>query len=445
MTILLLLGTITFIILLTAVWKIHPLPVLFLGAFLFGAFSGFGVQETLLLLSAGFGNTIRGIGLIIILGTIIGAFMEQRGALRVIAEKIIGTLGRKRAPFSMSLVGFIISTCIFCDSAFIILIGIWQKIGKIAKLPLAVGTVALSLGLLSSHCFVPPMPGPVAAITVLGADFGKVLLFGLPAAFVAAMAGYFYASLAGKNEILEIREAEIPEESAEKTVFKHHWPVAFLPILVPLFLIGSVSIAGMFKENLPTGIYDILKISGNPVSALFIGAVIAIFVIGKCHQKELATEGLIGKAVLNAANILMITGAGGAFGEVLKQIDFKYLLHENITLTGVLALLIPLSFSAILKIAQGSSTLAILTSASAVFPLLEPLGLTSPTMRALTCCAICCGSMIVSHTNDSYFWVVTKFSGMSVRQGLKLQTIGSLVSGISAAAVILTLAFIFGE
>ena len=442
MTILLLLSTIVFIILLTAFWKIHPLPVLLLGAFLFGVCSGYGVSETLRLLSAGFGNTIRGIGLIIILGTVIGAFMEQRGALRLIAEKVVGTLGKKKSPFAMGIVGFIISTCIFCDSAFIILIGIWKKISRIAKLPMAVGALALSLGLLSSHCFVPPMPGPVAAVSVLGADFGKVLLFGIPAALTATIAGYFYAVLAGKNEVLKETEEEIPEESREEQQFRHHWSIAFLPIIVPLFLIGLSSFSGLFRGSLPEKFYQVLTVPGNPVAALFIGAVIAIFVIGKYQKNELMTDGLFGRAVLNAANILMITGSGGAFGEVLKRIDFKYLLPENIGNIGIFAILIPLLFAAVLKIAQGSSTLAILTAASATVPLLEPLGLTSPMMRALTCCAVCCGSMIVSHTNDSYFWVVTKFSGMSVRQGLKLQTIGTLVSGAAAALILLLFAII---
>ena len=443
MTILLLFCVIAGIILLTAVWKIHPLPVLILGAFLFGIFHGDGVLETLSMISAGFGNTIRGIGLIIILGTMIGVFMEQRGALKTIAEKIIGLLGKKRTPFAMSLVGYIVSTCIFCDSAYIILIGIWKKIGKMAKLPLAVGAVALSMGLFSSHCFIPPMPGPVAALTVLNAEFGKVLFFAAISAFAGAVAGYFYAVFAGRNEILEELPEETEAEKEETPVFKHHWTIAFLPIIVPLFLIGTASIAGIFKNELSAGVYQLLKIAGNPIVALFFGAVIAIFLIGKWERNELSTDGLIGKAIIGAANILMITGAGGAFGEVLKKVDFKYLIPENIGSIGVFAILIPFGFSAILKIAQGSSTLAILTSASAAVPLLEPLGLTSPTMRALTCCAVCCGAMIVSHTNDSYFWIVTKFSGMNVRQGLKLQTIGSLVSGIAAMTVLLISGLIF--
>lgn len=441
MVLLLLFFVIAVIILLTAFWKIHPLPVLLLGAFLFGILDGNGAIETITMISAGFGGTIKGIGLIIILGTVIGVFMEHRGALKVIAEKVVGFLGRKRAPFAMCLVGYIVSTCIFCDSAFIILIGIWKKIGRLAELPLAVGATALSMGLFASHCFIPPMPGPVAALTVLGADFGKVLLFGAPAALAAAVTGYFYAAFAGKNDELEVTVEESENEKNNIPAFYYHWTVAFLPIVIPLFLIGAVSICGVFKDRIPTSVYHILSITGNPVSALFTGVIIAIFLIGKWCQKELTTDGLFGKAVVNAANILMITGAGGAFGEVLKKVDFKYLIPENIGSIGTFAIVIPLGFSAILKIAQGSSTLAILTSASAVVPLLEPLGLTSPTMRALTCCAVCCGAMIVSHTNDSYFWVVTKFSGMSVRQGLKLQTIGSLISGLAAAIVLLLFAW----
>ena len=150
----------------------------------------------------------------------------------------------------------------------------------------------------------------------------------------------------------------------------------------------------------------------------------------------------MGKAVLDAANILAITGAGGAFGEVLKKVDFSAMMPQQVHSMGIFALLIPLAFAAVMKIAQGSSTLAILTAASVTVPLLEVLHLTSPVMRALTCCAVCCGGMIVSHANDSFFWVVVKFSGMNVRQGLKLQTLGTLVSGSAAAVILLLLALL---
>ena len=145
MTIVLLVAVIAAIIIITAVWKIHPLPVLLLGGFAFGICSRFGVLETLNMLSAGFGNTIKSIGIVIIAGTVIGCFMEQRGALKVIAEKIIALTGEKRTPLAMAIIGYVVSICIFCDSAFIILIGLWKKIGTLAKLPLAVGAAAQKL------------------------------------------------------------------------------------------------------------------------------------------------------------------------------------------------------------------------------------------------------------------------------------------------------------
>ena len=441
MTFFLLFMVIAAIILITAIWKIHPVPILLLGAFIFGVGNNNGVIETLNIISSGFGSTIKNIGIIIIAGTIIGVFMEQRGALRIIAQKIIALIGKKRTPAAMAIIGYIVSICIFCDSAFIILINLWKKIGLLAKIPLAIGATALSMGLFSAHCFIPPTPGPLAAISLLEADFAYVLFFGSIAAIAATAAGYFYACFAGENEVLSLKEVVVPDE--KEVLFSRHWSIAFLPIVIPLFLIGCASIANIKSFELPENLLRAVNILGNPIIALSIGAVIAIFFIGKATRHELTVDGLIGKAIVDAANILIITASGGAFGEVLKNVDFSSLLPKNLDSLGIFALMIPLFFAAVLKIAQGSSTLAILTAASVTAPLLEVLGLTSPTMKALACCAVCCGGMIVSHTNDSYFWVVTKFSGMSVRQGLKLQSLGSLVSALTAAAVILILAIIF--
>ena len=440
MTITLLIAVILAVILLTAVWKIHPLPVLLLGGFAFGVCTHRGVVGTLDLLASGFGGTVKSIGLVIIAGTLIGAFMERRGALRTIAEKIVALTGEKRAPLAMSIIGFVVSICIFCDSAFIILIGLWKKIGRMAKLPLALGATALSMGLFASHCFIPPTPGPLAALSILAADFGRVLFFGAIAAAAATCGGYLYAMRAGRGEVLDEDAAGAATEPLPEVVFKRHWSIAFLPIVIPLVLIGGNSVIGVLKSRLPAGLVDFSAAAGHPVTALTVGALIAIFLIGKCRRDELTVDGLTGKAVLDAANILAITGAGGAFGEVLKKADLTPLLPAHPASLGVLALLIPLGFAAVLKIAQGSSTLAIITAASVTAPMLGALKLDTPDMRALCCCAVCCGGMIVSHTNDSYFWVVTKFSGMSVRQGLKLHTLGTLVSGLFATAALLILA-----
>lgn len=431
------------IIFITAVWKIHPLPVLLAGAFFFGITGNrAGALETIGLISSGFGDTVRNIGLVIIAGTVIGSFMEKRGALMVIARKVLRLTGEKHASLAMSIIGFVVSICIFCDSAFIILIGLWRKIGTLAKLPLAVGAAALSMGLFASHCFIPPTPGPLAALSVLGADFSLVLLFGSLAAIAATAAGFIYVSRAGKYEKLDCRMDS--ENELDKDDFHLPGMIAFVPVILPLLLICGASLANICREYLPETLYRMAIIAGNPVAALSLGALIAVFGLGKCRKDELTVEGLLGKSIIDAANILIITAGGGAFGAVLSKVDFRKLMPEEVNLPGALAILLPLSFAAVMKIAQGSSTLAILTAAGITRPLLEVLGLTSPELRALTCCAICCGGMIVSHTNDSYFWVVTRFSGMSVRQGLKLQTLGTLVSGVAAALLLLILALLVG-
>ena len=443
MTILLLLAAvISAIIVITAVWKIHPLPVLLLGAFVFAVCNRNTVPAAVNLIATGFGNTLKSIGIIIIIGTIIGAFMERRGALDVIADRIIRLTGEKRTPLAMTIIGCFVSICIFCDSAFVILSGLWRRVGTLAKVPLAVGATALSLGLFSSHCFIPPTPGPLAALSILEADFTRVLFYGSIAAAAAAAAGLLYATIAGKNVLLAGEdENTVPAaEHGDPRAFSRHWSIAFLPIALPLALIGTNSLASFWSASLPPALLRFLAAAGNPACALGIGALLAVFVIGGWRREELTIDGILGKAVVDAANILVITAAGGAFGEVLKHVDFTPLLPEKVSSAGIFALLIPLGFSAALKIAQGSSTLAILTAAGVSAPLLEPLRLSSPAMRALCCCAVCCGGLIVSHTNDSYFWVVTRFSGMNVRQGLKLHTLGSLISGAAAVATLLGMA-----
>jgi len=436
---------IALIVVASAVWKIHPLPVLILAAFLFGVLNGVSIPETIAMISTGFGNTMKSIGLVIIAGTIIGVFMEKRGALAVIANKIIALAGKKNTPLAMSAIGYVVSICIFCDSAFVILIGLWRKIGLKAGISLAIGASALSMGLFASHCFIPPTPGPLAAMSLLGADFGKVVMFGAVASAVAALAGWLYALRAGKNEVIDIPIPAAAEVGAAEasSVFSRHWSLAFLPIVLPLLLIAAGAVAELFPDTLPPWLLKTMRAVGAPFLALGLGAIVAIFLLGKWHRSELSVDGLLGSAVIEAAGILVITGAGGAFGEVLKIIDFKALLPSSVAGMGAFAILIPLAFSAVLKTAQGSSTLAILTAAGMTEPLLETLGMTSPVMRALVCCAVCCGGMTISHTNDSFFWVVTRFSGMNVRQGLKLQTLASLVAGGAAAVCIVVMSLIF--
>lgn len=435
-----LLLAIALVIIGTAVYKLHPVPILILSAFIFGLSIGIPIPEILNALTNGFGNTQKSIGLVIVAGTIIGMFMEKRGAFLLLATKVTQVTGTKRLPLAMTIIGFVVSIAIFCDSAFVILIGLWKKMSLLYKIPMAIGATALSMGLFASHCFIPPTPGPLAAVSLLSADIGLVIVFGAVCALTASLSGYFYACKFGAREVIETTSETSPETEQE-IVMPKSWFVALLPLLLPLLFIAMGSVGKFFLQGRTLMVIQIL---GNPLIALMLGTFLAIFAIGKCHKKELMVDGIIGGAIMQAANILVITGAGGAFGEVLRLADIAKYLPEGAIAIGSFAIFIPIIISAMLKTAHGSSTIAIITAAGIMAPLLSGFHWETPILRALVCCAVCCGAMIVSHTNDSYFWVVTKFSGMSIRQGLKLQTGGSFVSGVAAAIIIwlMTLCFL---
>lgn len=456
-SVLLLTAVLLLIVLFSAVWKIHPAPVLLAAGAIFGVASGMTPEETLAQLAAGFGKTMGGIGFIIIAGTVIGLFMERRGALARLAERTLAVTGEKRIPAAISGIGFVASIAIFCDSAFVILIGLVRNICRRAGLPLAVGATALSMGLFATHCMVPPTPGPVAAAEMLGADLGRTILFGLAAALAAAVCGRFFAAAAGKgiktdsessasDKLADESPVEIPagpnvapnDSSAE--IYHGATPTAAFPILLPLLMILAASVYALAaSETFQTShaaLTRAIRFAGLPVVALSVGAILAIFGLGRRRPNELTVGGTLGEAILQAANILVITSAGGAFGELLRQTPAAGSLFSEFGASGRWTIFLPLLVAAFVKTAQGSSTVAIITTAGLFAPLLETLHLDGESARALTVVAIGCGSMIVSHANDSYFWVVTQFSGLSVRQGLKLQTLGTLVCGAAAAAVI---------
>lgn len=429
-----LLLTIGLIILGTAVLKIHPLPVLVIAALFFGLLTGMAPEKLFSDIAVGFGNTQKNIGLVIIAGTVIGVFMEQRGALRLLAQKMLAITGKNRVPLGMTLIGYVVSIAIFCDSAFVILIGLCREVCKLSKVPLAVGATALSLGLFVTHCMVPPTPGPLAAAAMLNANLALVIAIGLAVSVPACVSGYFFSLRFGKNETPAVDNWTEPAKGA--ATFRWHWSLALLPIILPLLLILAGALLPFCKDYMPRSIAGTVAVLGIPFAALGAGAVLAIFALGKCRKAELGMDGILGRAILQAANILVITGGGGALGEVLKNSNIGNCLPSSPGAFQYLAILLPIVVAAFLKTAQGSSTVAIITTACIFAPLLPNLGLDTPALRALTTAAICCGGIIVTHPNDSYFWIVTQFSGFDVRQGLKLQTLGSLVCGLTAAIVI---------
>jgi len=442
--IILLLLTIVFIIVATTRLKLHPFLALLIAAFGYGLFCGkMSPQEVVESVNAGFGGTIGYIGIVILAGSVIGTFLEKSGGAFRLAQKILQLVGHKNVPLAMGIIGYIVSIPVFCDAGFVILWPLAKSLSVRAKASLAATAIALSLGLYATHTMVPPTPGPVAAAGILKADLGLVILWGLfVGIFALAAAWVFSTKFAAKVDI----KAESESEHTERGNIAAQAPSAFksvIPIFLPILLIVLRSVSEFPSHPFGQGsVAGFIEFAGQPVVALLAGVFLAFLLPKKLTAGMLSPSGWVGEAVLAVAAIIIITGCGGAFGKVLQDSGLSEVVAEQLggnpstSLGTGLSIALPFLMAAALKTAQGSSTVAIITTASTMAPLIESLGLADPTGRALTVVAIGAGSMVVSHANDSYFWVVTGLSKMSAKQGYKLQTLGTLLEGTAAGVAL---------
>ncbi|HGE6065287.1 TPA: GntP family permease [Vibrio cholerae] len=445
--ILILLAVIAFIVLATTKFKVHPFLALLLAAFL-GAFAyGLPADTIAKTITTGFGGILGYIGLVIVLGTIIGVILEKSGAAITMADTVIKLLGERFPTLTMSIIGYIVSIPVFCDSGFVILNSLKESLAKRLATSSVAMSVALATGLYATHTFVPPTPGPIAAAGNLGLEsqLGLVIAIGLFVAAVAAIAGMLWANRfqAVEADIIDSQESPKQDWQALKASYGQlpSASQAFAPIFVPILLICLGSIAKF--PSFPFGqgmLFEVLGFLGQPLTALLNGLLLAVRLL-KSADKVAEFGERISQGITAAAPILLITGAGGAFGAVLKATPLGDYLGTTLSGLGV-GIFMPFIVAAALKSAQGSSTVALVTTSALVAPLLGQLGLDSEMGRALTVMAIGAGAMTVSHANDSFFWVVSQFSRMSVGLAYRAQTMATLVQGVTAMAVVYVLSLV---
>lgn len=431
-----LLVVVACIVWMTARMNIHPFLALLFGAIAIGFLAGLQTSGLVGTIAGGFGSTLQSIGIVIAAGTIIGEYLDRSGGATVLANKLLSWTGEKNSPLAMSMTGYIVSIPVFCDSGFIVLSSLMKAIGKKTGISITILAVALASGLYATHVFVPPTPGPLAAAATLGADIGRVLIYGLivsiPVMGAALAWAYFWC---GKYKV-EIRDIQ---QEIKSPANQPSFTIAIAPILTPILLIALKSIAEYPTAPFGEGfLYSAALFIGDPIIALLFGVLLAFMMVGK-GEKRIQNQWLE-EALKKAGIIILITGAGGAFGAVLRETDLGDFAAQFATMSG-LGVLIPFLIAAFLKTAQGSSTVAIITAAAICAPLLESLGLDSATGTAIAVLAIGAGSLTVSHVNDSYFWVVAKFSDMDTATALKTHTTTTLVMGITGFLVLQLMAW----
>lgn len=432
----LLLLSILFIVISTTRFNLHAFLALIVAALFFGICSRMPLYGIVSSIEEGFGGTIGRIGVVIIAGAIIGTFLDKSGGAFTLAERILKVIGKKNVTPAMALIGYIVSIPVFADSGFVILTPLNKTLTRRAGLSLATTAIALALGLMVAHTLVPPTPGPIAAAALLKADLGWVLLIGIPVSIPTLLFCWFWAAKVAARTQIDPSPELTEEEFAARQKTAPSAFHAFLPILVPIVLIVLKSIADYPTHPVgQSGLYRSISFVGTPLIALLIGIGIAITLPRPFAKGMLSSSGWVGEGMQAAAMIIMITGAGGAFGKVLQDSGIADKIGKGMS-SMTIGLWLPFLAAAAIRAAQGSSTVAIITTASILEPMLTSMGLDSSLGRALSVLAIGAGSMVASHANDSFFWVVTQMSGMDVKTGYKLMTTGTTCMGVLACTVI---------
>lgn len=368
-------------------------------------------------ITTGFGGTLGSIGIIIGFGVMMGQIFEVSGAAERMAQTFLKLFGKKREEEALALTGFLVSIPIFCDSGFVILSPIAKAISRATKKSVISLGVALASGLVITHSLVPPTPGPLGVCGIFSVDVGKFILLGIVLALPMTIACIIYARYVGKKIYQIPKDGEdgyIRSEYREPT-YAESFSVAdknlpstlesFAPLLLPiiLILISTVSVA----LNATEGFMSIFQFLGSPIVAVGLGLILAIFTLGKTLSRQ-ATMKEMEKGMMSAGIIMLVTGGGGALGQVIKDSGLGTYMAEYLAQTAIPIILLPFIIATVMRFIQGSGTVAMTTAASISAPIVIASG-ANPLLGGFACCI---GSLFFSYFNDSYFWVVNRMLGV---------------------------------
>lgn len=445
--------------------KIHAFPALITVSVLVGLLSGLSTIDTMKAVAGGFGGTLGHIGIIIGFGCIMGTFLEVSGAAKRMAGSILKIVGVKRADVVLGLTGLLVSIPVFCDSGFVILSELAKAFSRETKKSMVGLGGILGMGLYITHFLIPPTPGPLAVAGFFGVDLGMMILGGLLLSIPLFIISIFYFRYVGNKfpdliPEIEIDKIQMNNEKSQivnKVIEKHNngaklenedfvaadkeenlpgVAISFAPIIIPVFLIllNTVSKA----MNIQGVAMSVISLIGHPIIAVFLGVLISVYGLTSNLSKKISMS-LMEKAMASAGLIILVTGAGGALGNVIRVTNIGTTIAEYIVNLNIPVILVPILLGALIRIPQGSGTVAMITGGSIMAPMLSALGL-NPLIAAL---ALCSTAMFISYPNDSYFWVVTRFSGMDVETSLRTWSIGTAIIPVCASLLLIIANAIF--
>ena len=441
-------AAIIVLLLLVLKYKIHAFLSLIITSIVVGLITGMDFTKIIESIEKGMGNTLGFVATVVGLGAIFGQLLEASGGAESIAHHLLNKFGWNKASWAMVITGFIIAIPVFLDVGFVILIPIIYALGRETKRSLLLYGIPLLAGLAVTHAFIPPTPGPVAVAQILDAQLGWIIIFGVIVGIpTAIVAGPVFGKYISKKIKLSPPDYFTVDNQESKPEMYPSFRTIVLIIALPLVLIIIQSVTEiLYKNDVITNesIYKITALVGHPFTALTIATLLALYVLGykKGFSKDKLSR-LSAKALGPAGLIILVTGAGGVFKQVLIDSGVGEMLAENMKNSSLPPIVLAYILAVIVRVTQGSNTVSMITAAGIMAPILPVFDLTQ-IQTALVVLSIASGATILSHVNDSGFWLVGKYLGMDEKQTLKSWTVmETIISVVGFAMVLLISLFVY--
>lgn len=444
---LLLVTSLSILLLLVLVMKlkVHAFISLLLASVFVGLAAGMPFMELIASLQKGMGDILGFIAIVVGMGAILGKLLEESGGAQTLAHFIINAFGKKRSNWALMLTGFIVSIPVFLDVGFIILVPIVYALANRSGLSLLHYAIPLLAGMAVAHAFIPPTPGPVAVAQILDVPLGWMIGFGIVVGFpTAVVAGPLFGNFIGRKikvgtpDFIDSTEKKI---EGTKKDFRMILFIIILPIFLILLATSSDMLVGQGSLSADNFVVGLLQFLGHPFIALTLATLVASYFLG--FRKGFTSKQLLefaDKALAPAGLIILITGAGGMFKQILVESGAGEALAEIFMTYNVAPITMAYLLAVIIRVIQGSATVAMVTSAGMMAPVIMLLDLSDP-IKALMGLAIAAGATILSHVNDSGFWLVKKYLGLTEKQTLQSWTMMETIISVVGFILILVLSF----
>ena len=420
-------------------FNVQAMIAILIGAICIGLLAGMPTQDIISAVNDGIGNTLKGIALLVGLGSMFGAILEVSGGAQTIAVTMVKKFGDEKAAWALGITGLVIAMPVFFDAGLIILIPLAFSLAKKTKRSSLFYVIPLLAGLAVGHAFIPPTPGPVLVATMLNVDLGWVILVGIGCGTIAMIvAGPIWGSICGKKYDIPVPENVANQEAIDESKLPSFWLIVGI-IMIPLVLIILDSVCGVVPAL--SGIAPIFEFLGEPFVALLLATLAAMFGLGIKHgysMKEL--EKVMTKSLEPTGLILLVTACGGVLRYVLQYSGLGDVIGNAVASMNLPIVVLAFIIAVLVRISVGSATVA-MTMAAGIVAALPGISELSPLYLACTTAAVAGGSTVCSHFNDSGFWLVRSLVGLDEKTTLKTWTIMETLVGVTGFLVALVISF----